>query len=74
MSADPAFDGQEIVREEKSVIGSYCYTAADFFAALELAAKIPADWMMRFPLEQGVEVFNELMAGRTDIVKAQLVP
>lgn len=74
MSADPAFDGQEIVREEKSVIGSYCYTAADFVTALELADKIPADWMMKFPLEQGVEVFNELMAGRTDIVKAQLVP
>ena len=74
MSADPAFDGQEIVREEKSVLGSYCYTAADFVAALALAEKIPADWMRKFPLEGGVEVFNELMAGRTDIVKAQLVP
>lgn len=74
MSAEPGFDAQEIVREEKHVIGSYCYTAADFVAALELVEKVPADWVRTFPLDQGVEVFNGLMAGRTDIVKAQLVP
>lgn len=74
MSDEAGFDAQEVVREEKHVIGSYCYTAADFLGALELAEKVPADWVRSFPLEQGVEVFNELMAGRTDIVKAQLVP
>lgn len=74
MSEEAGFDAQEIVREEKRVIGSYCYTAADFVTALDLVEKVPADWVRSFPLEQGVEVFNELMAGRTDIVKAQLVP
>jgi threonine dehydrogenase-like Zn-dependent dehydrogenase len=74
MSAEAGFDAQEVVREEKQVIGSYCYTAPDFAAALELVGKVPTDWVKSFPLEQGVEVFNELMAGRTDIVKAQLVP
>jgi alcohol dehydrogenase len=74
MSAEAGFDAQEVVREEKQVIGSYCYTAPDFAAALELVEKVPTDWVKSFPLEQGVEVFNELMAGRTDIVKAQLVP
>jgi alcohol dehydrogenase len=74
LSDEAGFDAQDIVREEKGVIGSYCYTAADFLVALELAQKIPADWVKSYPLEQGVEVFNGLMAGRTDIVKAQLVP
>jgi threonine dehydrogenase-like Zn-dependent dehydrogenase len=74
LSAEAGFDAQEIVREEKAVIGSYCYTAADFLVALDLAQKVPADWVKSYPLEQGVEVFNGLMAGRTDIVKAQLVP
>jgi alcohol dehydrogenase len=74
LSDEAGFDAQEIVREEKSVIGSYCYTAADFLVALDLAQKVPADWVKSYPLEQGVEVFNGLMAGRTDIVKAQLVP
>jgi alcohol dehydrogenase len=74
LSDEAGFDAQEIVREEKHVIGSYCYTGADFLGALALAEKIPADWMRKFPLDEGVEVFNELKAGRTDIVKAQLVP
>jgi threonine dehydrogenase-like Zn-dependent dehydrogenase len=74
LSDEAGFDAQEIVREEKAVIGSYCYTAADFLVALDLAQKVPADWVKSYPLEQGVEVFNGLMAGRTDIVKAQLVP
>lgn len=74
LSDEAGFDAQEIVREEKHVIGSYCYTAADFLGALELVEKVPAVWVKSYPLEGGVEVFNELMAGRTDIVKAQLVP
>lgn len=73
-SEEAGFDAQEIVREEKRISGSYCYTADDFQVALDLADKVPSDWVQSFALEEGDIVFNELMNGRTDIVKAQLRP
>lgn len=74
LSAESSFDGQEIVRSEKRVIGSYCYLPDDFATALALAEQVPADWTTSFPLSEGVQVFAELMNGRHDIVKAVLLP
>lgn len=74
LSAEAGFDGQQIVREEKRVIGSYCYTGAEFGDAVKLAAELPMDWATAFPLEQGEVIFGELMAGRHDVVKALLRP
>lgn len=74
LSTDAGFDGQQIVREEKRVIGSYCYTASDFAEAVKLAADVPLDWTSTFPLEDGATIFTELMHGRHDVIKALLRP
>lgn len=74
LSNDAGFDGQEIVRDEKRILGSYCYTPDEFAAALTLAQKVPLDWTSSFPLARGVEVFTDLMAGGGTIVKALLHP
>lgn len=74
LSPAPGFDGQEIVRQEKRVVGSYCYTGSDFAAARVLAGTLPLGWASSFPMGEGVEVFYELMNGRADVVKALLRP
>ncbi len=74
LSSDAAFDGQEIVRAEKRVLGSYCYRPGDFVAALELASSVPLDWTTSFGLEDSARIFTELMNGRHDVVKALIVP
>lgn len=72
-SSEPGFNGQGIVREEKRVLGSYCYTRSDFAAAVQLAGDLPLDWHTTFPLAEGVDVFTALMAGTADATKAVLV-
>ncbi|WP_214105731.1 zinc-dependent alcohol dehydrogenase [Acrocarpospora catenulata] len=74
LSTDAAFDGQQIVREEKHVVGSYCYTAAEFAQAVTLAGEVALDWSTTFDLADGATIFGELMAGRQDVVKALLRP
>lgn len=74
LSSDPGFDGQILVREEKRVLGSYCYTDRDFDAAVQLAQTVPLDWASSFPLAEGQQIFQELMNGRHDIIKAVLRP
>ncbi|WP_326642706.1 alcohol dehydrogenase catalytic domain-containing protein [Streptosporangium sp. NBC_01755] len=74
LSSDAAFDGQKIVREEKHVVGSYCYTAAEFAQAVKLAEEVALDWTSCFDLADGAAIFGELMTGRQDVVKALLRP
>ena len=74
LSSDPGFDGQQIVRDEKLVTGSYCYTPDDFTASIELAATADLDWTTSFPLTLGDKIFTELAGGRQDVVKALLRP
>jgi len=74
LSGDPGFDGKKIVRDEKHVVGSYCYTAAEFARAVDLAATVPLDWSASFALDEGATIFTELAHGRDDIVKALLRP
>jgi threonine dehydrogenase-like Zn-dependent dehydrogenase len=70
--ADPGFDSLDFTRSGLTLFGSFAYTDQDFRAAIGLAATIDPFWVTTFPLERGVEVFTELMNGRTDIVKAHL--
>ncbi len=72
-SEDPGFGGLGLIRTEKAVFGSFAYTDHDFRQALRLAETTDASWVTSYPLEDGVEIFTELMNGRTDIIKAQLV-
>ncbi len=68
------FDSQHLVRMEKRVQGSFCYTDPDFRGAIDLAGTVDAGWVTSYPIEEGVDIFLELMRGRTDVVKAVLTP
>ncbi len=68
------FDAQHLVRMEKRVQGSFCYTDADFRQAIALAPRLDLSWAEPFPLAEGVGIFMELMDGRDDVVKAVLRP
>ncbi len=68
------FDSQHLVRMEKRVQGSFCYTDADFQQAIALAPSLDLSWAEPFPLSSGVDIFMELMNGRSDVVKAVLRP
>lgn len=74
LSTNAGFDGQEIVRSEKKVVGSYCYNPREFDAALDLATRVPLDWTSRYPLTDGERVFSLLLSGVTDPTKALLMP
>jgi threonine dehydrogenase-like Zn-dependent dehydrogenase len=74
MSDDAGFDSLDLVRQEKAVRGSFCYTDAEFAEAIALAGRVQVDWTQTFALEEGARVFTELMNGRDDIVKALLRP
>ena len=74
LSSDADIDGRALVRDEKQIVGSYCYTAAEFAEAVALAADTDLDWTTSFDLDDGVTIFNELMHGRHDVVKAVLRP
>jgi alcohol dehydrogenase len=74
LSADPGFDAQDLVRYEGRIIGSYCYTGAEFDTAVTLASELDLSWATTFDLSDGARIFTELMNGRDDIVKAVLQP
>jgi threonine dehydrogenase-like Zn-dependent dehydrogenase len=71
---DPGFDGLALIRGEKSVLASFCYTDQDFRAAIGLAAAIDPWWVTSRPLSEGAELFMELMGGRTDLLKVEFIP
>ncbi|MBW3560976.1 MAG: alcohol dehydrogenase catalytic domain-containing protein [Actinobacteria bacterium] len=74
-SEDPSFTALDFIRNEQAVLGSFAYTDLDFRQAIALATSVdPSSWVRTFPLHQGADIFAQLMRGRTDVVKAQLVP
>ncbi len=74
LSSDSGIDGKAIVRDEKLITGSYCYTDADFRQAIALAEQVDLSWTTSFHLDRGAAIFDELRAGRHDIIKALLKP
>lgn len=74
LSSDSGIDGKAIVRDEKMITGSYCYSDADFRQAMKLAESVDLSWTTVFDLDSGVAIFDELRAGRHDVIKALLKP
>jgi threonine dehydrogenase-like Zn-dependent dehydrogenase len=74
LDPEPDFDALDLVRKEKRVTGSFAYSHDDFAGAAALAAEVDLSWATSFGLEQGPKIFGELMAGRSDVVKALLCP
>lgn len=68
------FASQDLVRMEKRVQGCFCYPDDDFRAAIRLAQSVDTSWVHCFPLDEGADIFTQLMNGRTDVIKALLVP
>lgn len=74
MSADSGMDAQALIRQERVVRGSFAYSDQDFRDAVELAPKIDLSWSTSYRLDEGATIFEELMNGRADVVKALLRP
>lgn len=71
-AAEAAIDGNDIVRSEKRILGSFAYTDADFAEAVALAATVDLGWATPVPMSRAHTTFMELAGGRTDIIKAVL--
>ena len=72
--ADAGFDGYDLIRNEKRVLATFCYTDGDFRDAIDLAGEVDRGWVRLTSLEDGVEAFHELLRGPTPSVKTMLVP
>jgi threonine dehydrogenase-like Zn-dependent dehydrogenase len=68
------FSGNDLVRGEKTVTGSFAYAPDEFAQAVELAPTLDLSWATAVPLDRAVDVFYSLAEGRTDIVKAVIMP
>jgi threonine dehydrogenase-like Zn-dependent dehydrogenase len=71
---DSDFDAAAAVRFEKSIRGSFAYSAEEFVDAIELAPQLNLNWSTTYPLAQGADIFLALMNGQTTPVKALLQP
>lgn len=71
---DPAFDAMALIRQGKTVRGSFCYPDATFARAIELVADAQPDWADTFALTAGAEIFMRLVEGDTTVMKAVLKP
>ena len=67
-------DGNAIVREEKRVVGSFAYSDAEFAEAIRLSGLTDLSWTTSVALEDSAGVFLDLVAGRSDIVRAVIRP
>ena len=67
----------DFILEEKRVIGSYSARALDFLDAMALMQKglIRTDgWVEAYPLADAARAFHMLLAARSNIVKAIILP
>ena len=71
---EPDFDALDLIRTEKRVVGSFAYSHTDFADAVALASMVDLSWATLFDLGDGPVIFGELMAGRSDVLKALLSP
>lgn len=63
-------DGPDLVRAEKTVMGSFAYHPQDFQAALAAAPELDLGWATPIGLEDSARVFLHLAEGALDPVKA----
>jgi threonine dehydrogenase-like Zn-dependent dehydrogenase len=68
------FDGQDLVRAEKRVLGSFAYSGEEFRRAAGLVQGWDLSWISAYPLADGAEIFTGLMNGGHHPVKATLRP
>lgn len=75
--AEARFDGNDLVRREITLTGSFAYTRSDFARAAELAGCDdffpPGAWLETRPLEAGSAAFEDLVEGRAGAAKIALI-
>lgn len=68
--AGAGFDGNDLVRGEKRVVGSFAYSPDDFATAVAAAPQLDLAWATAIPLEESQRTFMHLAEGASDPVKA----
>jgi threonine dehydrogenase-like Zn-dependent dehydrogenase len=71
---EAGFDGLDLIRGERRVLGTFAYVDRDFRAALALAGELAPRWLEQRPLEDGVGTFRRLLGGPAAATKTVLVP
>ena len=74
LDTDAGFEGPDLVRGEKQVLGSFAYSDEEFRRAADLVGGWDLSWVSAFPLADGADVFTGLMNGGQHPVKATLRP
>jgi threonine dehydrogenase-like Zn-dependent dehydrogenase len=72
--ADATIDGNDLVRGERHVVGSFAYRPEEFAEAVALCADCDLGWSTGISLEDSQRVFMALAEGRSDIVRAVIRP
>jgi threonine dehydrogenase-like Zn-dependent dehydrogenase len=72
--AEATIDGNDVVRGERHVVGSFAYRPEEFAEAVALSAECDLGWSTGVPFEDAQRVFMELAAGSSDIVRAVIRP
>ena len=69
------FDGLDLIRTEKRVLGTFCYHDQDYHAAIRSLTSISADdWLRERPLDDAVATFYGLLDDLPAEIKTVLVP
>ncbi len=71
---EDSVDGQAMIRTEKRIITSFCYSPADFAAATHIVGDLGEAWAESRSLTDGVEAFNGLTRGPVEPLKTFLLP
>lgn len=72
--SDAGADGLALIRNEKRILGTFCYQDQDYRAALAIAGGLSTSWVATHPLTDGVSVFRALANGELGHVKTVLQP
>jgi 2-desacetyl-2-hydroxyethyl bacteriochlorophyllide A dehydrogenase len=72
--AEATIDGNELVRGERHVVGTFAYRPEEFAEAVALSAACDLGWSTGVPLDDAQRVFMALAEGRSDIVRAVIRP
>ena len=70
---EASFDGNELVRFEKKITGSFAYTPFEFADALAAAGRLDLGWSTSVSLEESRSTFLALADGASHPVKAIIV-
>lgn len=71
---EDSVDGQAMIRTEKRIITSFCYSPADYLAATHIVGGLGDAWGESVSLADGVEAFIGLTKGPVESLKTFLLP